>query len=112
MLDREAAPPVPLPILEVFCKALVLAEVENAPEIGVDHLLAALGGAITESQRVEDGVHIPAPHREKALSSEARAAIEAASSFEHSSFEQLSINSLRTALLATKLRDDTNSRYR
>src|SRR5690242_13245055 len=31
-----------LPVMEVFCKAHILAESENAAEIGVDHLLSAL----------------------------------------------------------------------
>ena len=40
--DAMIDPPFLPPVMEVFAKALIVAEKENAPEIGVDHLLAAL----------------------------------------------------------------------
>jgi hypothetical protein len=46
-------PPFLSPVIEVFVKALILAEEEGAPEIGVDHLLAALDSPTTESKPVE-----------------------------------------------------------
>jgi hypothetical protein len=89
------------PMIEVFFKALILAEKEGAPEIGVDHVLAALDGPSIESKPVEQstGPFVPAPHRDKALSSEAQAAIEAAGAFDSSDFEQLTTDSLRRTLL-------------
>ena len=97
-------PPLLSPVIEVFVRALILAEDENAPEIGVDHLLAALDSPTTESKPVEQsmGPFVPAPHRDKAFSSEAKAAIEAAGTAAPSDLEQLSIDSLRRALLAAK----------
>ena len=95
------------PVIEVFFKALILAEKEGAPEIGVDHLLAALDNPTTESKPVEQstGPFVPAPHRDKALSSEAQTAIEAGG-LAPSDLEQLTIDSLRKTLLAAK-RDPT-----
>ena len=92
------------PVIDVFVKALILAEEENAPEISVDHLLAALDSPTTESKPIEQatGPVVPTPHRYKALSSEAKAAIEAAGAVTPSDLQQLTIDSLRTALLTTK----------
>ena len=89
------------PVIEVFFKALMLAEKESAPEIGVDHLLAALDSPTIESKPVEQstGPFVPAAHRDKALSSEAQAALEAAGAFGPSDFEQLTTDSLRRTLL-------------
>jgi hypothetical protein len=88
----------------VFFKASLVAETESAPEIGVDHLLAALDGQTTESKPVEQsaGLYVPIPHRDKALSSEAKAAIEAACAVVCCDPEQLTIDSLRTALVASR----------
>ena len=96
------------PVIEVFFKALILAEKEGAPEIDVDHLLAALASPTTESKPVEQsrGLFVPAPHRDKVLSSEAQAAIEAAGAPAPSDLDQLTIDSLRRTLLAAK-RDHT-----
>src|ERR1700730_2715203 len=92
------------PVTEVFFKALILAEKEGAPEIGIDHLLAALDSPTIESNSVEQstGPFVPAPHRDKALSSEAQAAIEAADAFGPSDLEHLTTDSLRRTLLAAK----------
>ena len=97
-------PPLLSPVIEVFVRALILAEDENAPEIGVDHLLAALDGPRTDSKPVEQakGPFVPTPHRDKAFSSAAKAAIEAAGAVAPSDLEQLTIDSLRRALLAAK----------
>jgi hypothetical protein len=97
-------PPFLPPVIEVFLKALILAEKENAPEIGVDHLLAALDTPTAERKPVEQspGPFVPASHRDKPLSSQAKAAIEAAGALAPSDLEQLTIDSLRTALLAVK----------
>jgi hypothetical protein len=104
-----AYPSVIPPVVEVFFKALLLAEKESAPEIGVDHLLAALDSPTIESQPVEQstGPYVPIPHRDKALSSEAKAAIEAACALASCDLEQLTIDSVRTALDAAR-RDHTD----
>jgi len=98
----------PPPVVEVFLKALILAENEEAPEIAVDHLLAALNSPTPEREPVEQSTRpfAPAPHRDKALSSEAQKAIAKAGGLGPADLEQLTIDSLRTALLATK-RDRT-----
>jgi hypothetical protein len=105
MPDSGAAyPPAIPPVLDVFFKALLLAEKESAPEIGVDHLFAALNSPTTESRRVEQsaGPYVPAPHRDKAFSSEARAAVEAACALAPCDLERLTIDSLRAALAARR----------
>jgi len=89
-------------VMEVFCKALILAEKVNAPEIGVDHLLAALDNPTAERIEPLTGPFLPAPHRDKLLSEDAKAAIEAAGALAPSGLEHLTIDSLRTALLAVK----------
>ncbi len=93
-----------LPVMEVFCKALILAESENAAEIGVDHLLAALESpaAVNGSTLHTSEPYLPAPHRDQPLSSQARAAIKAAGALTAFGFEHLTVDSLRTALLAVK----------
>jgi hypothetical protein len=103
MSGGETVDPLFLPpVIEVFFKALILAEKENAPEIGVDHLLAALDTPAAKTKPVEQspGPFVPASHRDKPLSNQAKAAIEAAGT--RSDLEQLTIDSLRTALLAVK----------
>jgi hypothetical protein len=97
-------PPLLSPVIEVFVKALILAEDENAPEIGIDHLLASLDCPTIDSKPAEQakGPFVPTPHRDKALSSAAKAAIEAAGAVAPSDLEQLTIDSLRRALLAAK----------
>jgi hypothetical protein len=105
----KAYPSVIPPVVEVFFfKALLLAEKESAPEIGVDHLLAALDSTTIESKPVEQstGPYVPIPHRDKAFSSEAKAAIEAACALASCDLEQLTIDSVRTALGAAP-RDHT-----
>ena|SRR5690242_7703438 len=91
-------------VMEVFCKALILAEGENAAEIGVDHLVAARESpaAVNGPAVQAAGCYLPAPHRDKPLSSQARAAIEAARPLSASGGEHLTIDSLRAALLAVK----------
>ena len=91
-----------LPAIQVFIKALILAEEQGAPEIGVDHLLAALDTAATVSEPLEHatGPLVPVPHREKSLSREAQAAIEAVGVFAVSDLDQLTVDSLRRVLLA------------
>ena len=92
------------PVIEVFVKALILAEEENASEIGVDHLLTALDSPKTETESVElsMGPFMPSPHREKPFSSEARTAIEAACGCATSGLEQVTLDSLRRELLAAR----------
>jgi hypothetical protein len=46
------------------------------------------------------GPYVPIPHQEKAFSNEAKAAIEAACALVPCDLEQLTIDSLRTALVA------------
>jgi hypothetical protein len=96
------------PVIEVFIKALILAEKEDAPEIGIDHLLTALDSQAAESKPVEQstGPFVPAPHRDLALSSKVQAAIEAAGALAPWNLEQLTNDSLRRTLLAAK-RDHT-----
>jgi hypothetical protein len=100
MLD----PPFLPPVFEVFARALILAEKENAPEIGVDHLLAALDMPTADRKPVDQspGSLLPSPHRDKPLSSDAKAAIEAAAALAPSGLVHLTIDSLRVALLAVK----------
>src|ERR1043166_1165268 len=95
--------PLP-PMMEVFAKALSLAERENAPEIGVDHLMAALDTPTAERKPLEQslGPLLPSPHRDKPLSSQATAALEAAGALAPSGLEHLTIDSIRIALLAVK----------
>jgi hypothetical protein len=92
------------PVMGVLCKALMLAEEENAPEIGVDHLLAALDTpvAVTELAERPPGPYLPAPHCDKPLSNDAKAAIEAAAALTPANLPQLTPDSLRAALLAVK----------
>jgi hypothetical protein len=93
------------PIVEVLFAALFLSERENAPEIGVAHLLAALDTPLSEpitAQPVEP--HSPVPHQDKNLCAEAEAAIEAACARSGCDLEHLTKDSLRAALLAA-LRD-------
>ena len=89
------------PVVEVFFKALLLAEKESAPEIGVSHLLAALDNPTPESKPAEQsaGPLAPVPHLDKPLASEVMAAIEAAVGSAPVDFEQLTLDSLRNALL-------------
>lgn len=97
-------PPAIPPVVEVFFKALLLSEKESAPEIGVDHVLAALDSPTTESKSVErsTGPYVPIPHQDKAFSSEAKAAIEAACALVPCDLEQLTVDSLRTAFVAAR----------
>ena len=54
MPDSEAAyPPVTPAVVVVFFKAFLLAEKESVPEVGVDHLLAALDSPTPERKPVE-----------------------------------------------------------
>lgn len=89
-------------------KALLLSEKAGAPEIGVDHLLAALDSPTTESKSVEQstGHYVPIPYQDKVFSNEAKAAIEGACALVACDLEQLTIDSLRTALV-TAWRDRT-----
>jgi hypothetical protein len=98
--SETACPQVLSPVIEMFVSAFILAEEESALEIGVDHLLAALD-SLTTSKPIEQATG-PAPHRYKALSSEAKAAIEAAGAVTPSDLQQLTVNSLRRAFLAAK----------
>jgi hypothetical protein len=92
------------PIMKVLCKALMLAEEENAAEIDVDHVLAALDTPVTVTEPAERtlGPYLPSPHRGKPLSNGAKAAIEAAGALAPADLGQLTPDSLRTALLAVK----------
>jgi hypothetical protein len=81
----------------VFFRALILAEKECAPEIRVDHLLAALDVAPTEETPVPPsaGPLLPCPKREMFFSSEAEARIESVGGIEGATVDRL-----RSALLA------------
>jgi hypothetical protein len=93
------------PVVEVLFAALFLSERENAPEIGVAHLLAALDTRPSEPITVQPvGPCSPVPHRDKNLSAKAEAAIEAACARSGCDLEHLTKDSLRAALL-TALRD-------
>jgi hypothetical protein len=107
MPDSDGALAIP-PVVEVFFKALLLAEKESASEIGVDHLLAALDSPTSEDKPVQQSArpYVPIPHRDKAFSSEAKAAIEAACAVAPCDVERLTIDSLRRALAAAR-RDHT-----
>jgi hypothetical protein len=102
--SKTVYPPFLPPVIEVFFKALILAEEEGAPEIGVDHLLAAMDSPTTANEPVEQtmGPFVPVPHRDKPLSSEAKTAIEAAGGLAPSDLEKLTIDSLRKALLGAR----------
>lgn len=96
------------PVIEVFLRALLLSKKEGAPEIGVDHLLAALATPTTESKPAEQatGPYVPIPHQDKVFSTEAKGAIEAACALVPCDLERLTIDFLRTALVAAR-RDRT-----
>jgi len=83
----------------VFFRALILAERECAPEIRVNHLLAALDVEPTEETPVppSTGPFLPCPKREMFFSSEAEALIESVGGLEGTTLERL-----RTALLAAR----------
>jgi len=80
-------PPVFPAAMEVFFQALILADNENAHEIGIDHLLAALDSSTTATDSVEHpaGPFVPAPHRGKPLSAEVKKAFEGAGVLAHES---------------------------
>jgi hypothetical protein len=80
----------------------------NTQEIGVGQLLAALNSPTTEGGAIEQsaGPYVPVPHRDRVFSSEAKAAIEAAREITPCDPEQLSVDSLRAALVAAR-RDHT-----
>ena len=81
----------------VFFRALILAERECAPEIRVDHLLAALDVAPTEEKPIPPsaGPFLPCEHRDMPFSSEAEALIETVGGLEGATLDRL-----RRALLA------------
>ena len=83
----------------VFFRALILAETECAPEIRLDHLLAALDVAPTEKQPVPSSVGplLPCEHRDMVVSCEADALIESVGGLEGAT-----LGRLRSALLTTK----------
>ena len=83
------------PVFDVFLKAFLLAEKEGAPEIGINHLLAALDSAAMETNFSESptGPFVPVPGADKVFSSEAQAAMAAAGDL-----DQVTLDSLRAAL--------------
>jgi hypothetical protein len=83
----------------VFFRALILAERECAPELRVDHLLAALDVASVEESPVvpSSGPLLPCEHRDKFFSSEAAALIESVGGLDGATLDRL-----RRALLAAK----------
>jgi hypothetical protein len=93
---------VPSPLVAVFVRALLLAEGAGASEIGIDHLLAALSAALLDerSSAPSVGPFVPTPKRQMFFSSAAQAALESAGSL-----EQVSIDSLRSALSVAKRED-------
>jgi hypothetical protein len=102
--DPEIDTAIP-PVVEVFLKASLLSEKEGASEIDVDHLVAALDSSTTESKSTEQATapSVPIPHQDKTFSNEAKAAIEAACALVPFDLEQLTVDSLRTALMAARL---------
>jgi hypothetical protein len=104
----DVYPPIIAPVVEVFLKALLLSEKAGAREIGVDHLLAALDNPTTERKSVEQstGPYVPIPYQDPVFSNEAQAAIEGACALVPCDLEQLTIDWLRTALVAAR-RDRT-----
>ena len=83
----------------VFFRALILAEREFAPEIRVEHLLAALAVEPTEETPVPPSVGplLPCPKREIFFSCESEVLIESLGGLEGATLDRL-----RTALLAAK----------
>jgi hypothetical protein len=81
----------------VFFRALILADTECAPEIRVDHLLAALDLSPTEEKPIPPsaGPFLPCEHRDMPFSSDAEALIESVGGLEGTTLDRL-----RTALLA------------
>jgi hypothetical protein len=90
--------------LPAFVQAFLLAEEEGAPEIGVEHLLRAIDSPAPPREPLERpaGPYVPAPHRDKPLSIQARSAIEAACEATGADFESLSVAALRAALVRTQ----------
>jgi hypothetical protein len=83
----------------VFFRAFILAERECAPEIRVDHLLAALDVASIDENPVMPSAEpfLPCEHRDKVFSCEAEALIESVGDLEGATLDHL-----RSALLAAK----------
>ena len=86
-------------VIGVFFRAFVLAERECAPEIRVDHLLAALDVAATEEKPVAPsaGPFLPCERRDMLFSCEAEAVIESAGKLEGATLDRL-----RTALVSSQ----------
>ena len=103
MRENDGPPALP-PAIQVLLQAFLLAENEGAAEIGVDHLLAALDQPEFESEAAlpPAGALAPVPRRDKPLSSDACAAIEAACARVPCELEQLSRERLRAALVAAQ----------
>lgn len=101
--DNVYRPVVPS-IFEVLFRALLVSEEEGAPEIGLDHLLAALDRTTEQSSLldVSTGPYMPIPHRNMNLSEEAKAAIKAACAVVPCDIGQLPIDSFRSALVAAR----------
>jgi hypothetical protein len=87
-------------VMQVFFRALILAEKACAPAIGIDHLLAALDGPATEEMPLSPptGPFVPAEKREMFFSSEAVAVIESLGGL-----QAVTKDRLRSALLAAKI---------
>ena len=93
--------PEATPAMLVLVRALLLAQKSGAPEIGIDHLLAALtpetGSDAPPAPR--EGPFLPVPRREMALSPDAAAAIARLGAI-----STIPLDVLRIALLSAKRR--------
>ncbi|HKW96832.1 MAG TPA: hypothetical protein VJN43_03820 [Bryobacteraceae bacterium] len=103
MPENDGPPALP-PAIQALLQAFLLAEKEEASEIGVHHLLAALDHPEFESEAAlpPAGPFTPVPRQDKPLSSDACAAIEAACARVPCELEQLSTERLRAALVAAR----------
>ncbi len=94
-------PDIPYILIEIFARALTVAEAAGVAEIGIDQLLAALSPMSTEAGSPgSSGEHFhPVPRREMVFSTGAKEVLNAIRSH-----EGLTVDIFRTALLEAKLR--------
>ena len=87
----------PVPIMPVLITALLLAHAQEATEIGVDHLLAALDADLHEPEPPAEGPFVPVPRVELPLSAGVRSVMSSLGDI-----KGVSIDTLRKALLRAK----------
>ena len=87
----------PPPIMHVLITALLLAHAQEATEIGVDHILAALDADLQEPEPRAEGLFVPVPRVDLPLSAGVRSVMSSLGDI-----ESASLDTLRRALLRAK----------